>query len=92
MADNTESHWYDGIASASKYLIGTGVDVYKSTLDAKTTQKANQAASSIAKAQADDIVTIAGYEVSVTKVLAIVAATMGLLWLTTMSKIAAKRG
>ena len=80
------------LGNAAKYVIGTGVDVYKSTLDAKTTQKSNEAAAAIAKAQADDIVTIAGYEVSVTKVLAVVAATMGLLWLTTMSKIAAKRG
>lgn len=80
------------LGNAAKYVIGTGVDVYKSTLDAKTTQAANKATAEIAKAQADDVVTIAGYEVSVTKVLAIVAATMGLLWLTTMSKIAAKRG
>ena len=82
----------ESLGSAAKYLIGTATDVYKSTLDAKTTQSANKAAAQVAVKQADDIVTIAGYEVSVTKVLAVVAATMGVLWLTTMSKIAAKKG
>ena len=84
--------WYDDIASAGKYLINTGVDVYKTTLDAKTTQKTNEAAAEVAKSKADDIITIAGYDISVTKTLAIVAGAMGLLWLVTMSKIAAKRG
>ena len=84
--------WYDDIASAGKYLISTGVDVYKTTLDAKTAQKTNEAAAEVAKSKADDLVTIAGYEVSVTKVLAVVAGAMGILWLVTMSKIAAKKG
>lgn len=84
--------WYSGIADASKYLIQTGVDVYKTTLDAKTTQKTNEAAAEVAKAKADDLITIAGYEVSVTKVLAVAVGAMAILWLTTMSKIAARRG
>lgn len=83
--------FFDTLGGAAKYVIGTGVDVYKTTLDARTTQKANDAAAAVAKQKTDDLVTIAGYEVSVTKVLAIVAATMGLLWLTTMSKIAGKK-
>lgn len=81
----------DDIANAGKYLISTGVDVYKSTLDAKTTQKTNEAAAEVAKSKADDIVTIAGYEVSVTKILAVGLGAMAILWLTTMSKVLAKR-
>ena len=84
--------WYDPLISGGKYLIDTGVDVYKSTLDAKTTQKTNEAAAKVAEKKADNIITIAGYEVDIVKVLAVVAGAMGLLWLTTMAKIAAKKG
>lgn len=84
--------WYDTIKDASKYLIETGVGVYQSTLDAKTAQKTNEAAAEIAKAKADDLITVGGYEISVTKTLLVVAGAMGLLWLTTMSKILAKKG
>lgn len=78
--------WWDDIADGSKYLIETGVDVYKTSLDAKTAQKANEAAAAVAQAKSDDIVTIGNIEISVTKSLAILAGTFGLLWLLTMSK------
>lgn len=84
--------WYDTIKDASKYLIETGTSIYQSTLDAKTAQKANEAAAEVAKAKADDLISVGGYEISVTKTLLVVAGAMGLLWLTTMSKILAKKG
>lgn len=84
--------WYSGIADAAKYLIETGTDIYKTTLDAKTAQKTNEAAAEVAKAKADDLITIGGYEISVTKALMVVVGAMGLLWLTTMSKVLARKG
>lgn len=78
--------WWNDIADGSKYLIETGVDVYKTSLDAKTAQKANEAAAAVAQAKADDVVTIGNIEVSVTKALAILAGTLGILWFMTLKK------
>lgn len=84
--------WYSTIADAGKYLIETGTQIYQSTLDAKTTQKANEAAAEVAKAKADDLISVGGYEISITKTLLVVVGAMGLLWLTTMSKVLARKG
>lgn len=78
--------WWDDIQSGSKYLIETGVDVYKSTLDAKTAQKANQAAADVAQAKNDDIVMIGNVEVSVTKMLAVLAGTFAVLYIAKLAK------
>jgi len=78
--------FFDTIGDAGKYLINTGVDVYKATLDAKTTQAANKAGAEIAKKKADDTVTIGGYEISVTKTLLIVAGAAGLILFITLAR------
>lgn len=78
--------WWDDIQSGSKYLIDTGVDVYKSTLDAKTAQKANQAAADVAQAKNDDVVMIGNVEVSVTKMLAVLAGTFAVLYIAKLAK------
>lgn len=78
--------WWDDIQSGSKYLIETGVDVYKSTLDAKTSQKANEAAASVAQAKNDDVVMIGNVEVSVTKMLAVLAGTFAVLYIAKLAK------
>lgn len=78
--------FWDDIQNGSKYLIDTGADIYKSTLDAKTAQKANEASAKIAQAQSDDIVMIGGVEVSVTKALAILAGTFALLYVLKVSR------
>lgn len=78
--------WWDDIQSGSKYLIETGVDVYKSTLDAKTAQKANQAAADVAQAKNDDVVMIGNVEVSVTKMLAVLAGTFAVLYIAKLAK------
>lgn len=78
--------WWDDIQSGSKYLIETGVDVYKTTLDAKTAQKANQAAADVAQAKNDDVVMIGNVEVSVTKMLAVLAGTFAVLYIAKLAK------
>lgn len=76
----------DTIGEAGKYIIGTGADLYKATLDAKTTQAVNKAGAEIAKAKADDTITVGGYEISVTKTLLIVAGAAGLILLATLAR------
>lgn len=78
--------WWDDIQSGSKYLIETGVDVYKSTLDAKISQKSNEAAASVAQAKNDDVVMIGDLEVSVTKMLAVLAGTFAVLYIAKLAK------
>ena len=79
------SFWED-MGDAGKYLIEQGTDIYKATLDAKTAQKANEAGAVIAKAKANDIITIGKIEVSLTKVLAITALTFGVLFVAKTAK------
>lgn len=63
MADESNNDF----GSWVKYLIGTASDVYGKTLDAKTTQKANQASAQIAQAEAKNTFKIGDYEVDVTQ-------------------------
>lgn len=58
-----ESSFWSGL----KYLIGTASDVYGKTLDAKVTQKANEASANIAQAQASKKIKIGNYEIDVTQ-------------------------
>ena len=76
--------FWDDIGNAGKYLIDTGVKVYTSTLDAKTTQKANEAGAEIAKEKAKDTITVGGYEISIVKTLAITAGAAAFLLLFTL--------
>lgn len=77
MADTTEN---SDFGSWVKYLIGTASDVYGKTLDAKTTQKANEASANIAQAQASKKIKIGDYEIDVAQA-AIVAGGAALLLL-----------
>jgi len=83
MADTS---FYDDIKSGASYLIQTGADLYKSSLDAKTAQKANEAAAQVAQSKADDKVMIGNVEISVSKVLAILAVTFGVLFVAKVAK------
>ena len=76
--------FWDDLGSAGKYLIDTGAKLYTSTLDAKTTQKANEAGAEIAKEKAKDTITVGGYEISIVKTLAITAGAAAFLLLFTL--------
>jgi len=73
--------FYDDLKAGAGKLLDTGVDVYKSTLEANTQKKATAAAAEIEKEKANDIVKIGNVEVSVVKVLAIFSGTLLLVFL-----------
>lgn len=82
MADKTEeksSSLYDDLKGGLGTLLTTGVDVYKATLDSKNQQAATKAAAQAELNKSDDIITVGGVELSVTKLLLGAVAILGVV-------------
>lgn len=72
---------YEDLKSGLGTLLDKGVDVYKSTLEAKNQQKATEAAAQAELNKSDDIITVGGVEISVTKMLLSALGVIGVVWL-----------
>lgn len=88
MADKKEeeiktggSSFYGDLKSGLGTLLNVGVDVYKTTLDSKNQQAATKAAAQAELNKSDDIITIGGAQISVTKLLLGAVAVLGLVLL-----------
>ena len=78
---STGSSLYGDLKSGLGTLLTTGVDVYKATLDSKNQQAATKAAAQAELNKSDDIITVGGVEISVTKLLLSSLGVIGLVWL-----------
>lgn len=84
--EETGSSFYDDVKSGLGTLLNVGVDVYKTTLDAKTQQEATKAAAQAELNKSDDIIIIGGAEISVTKLLLGAVAVLGVVILVKSTK------
>lgn len=73
--------FYEDLKSGLGTLLDKGVDVYKTTLEAKNQQKATEAAAQAELNKSDDVITVGGVEVSVTKLLLSALGVIGVVWL-----------
>lgn len=72
---------YEDLKSGLGTLLDKGVDVYKTKLEADTNRKATEAAAQAELNKSDDIITVGGVEVSVTKLLLSALGVIGVVWL-----------
>lgn len=93
MADKKEeeiktggSSLYGDLKSGLGTLLNVGVDVYKTTLDSKNQQAATKAAAQAELNKSDDVITVGGVELSVTKLLLGAVAILGVVVLIKATK------
>lgn len=72
---------YEDLKSGLGTLLDKGVDVYKSKLEADNNRKALEASAQAEINKSDDIITIGGAEISVTKLLLSALGVIGVVWL-----------
>lgn len=72
---------YEDLKSGLGTLLDKGVDVYKTKLEADNNRKATEAAAQAELNKSDDIITVGGVEVSVTKLLLSALGIIGVVWL-----------
>ena len=81
-----DSSFYEDLKSGLGSLLDAGVDIYKTTLNAKQQQAATEAAAQAELKKADDIITIGNMEISVTQLLLTIIGTVGVVLLLKTTK------
>lgn len=72
---------YEDLKSGLGTLLDKGVDVYKTKLEADNNRKALEASAQAELNKSDDIITVGGVELSVTKLLLGALGIIGVVWL-----------
>ena len=72
---------YEDLKSGLGTLLDKGVDVYKTKLEADNNRKALEASAQAELNKSDDIITVGGVELSVTKLLLGALGVIGVVWL-----------